>query len=82
MTVSLEGAQLALELWKSDFWYSLFQVVAYLKINMWFTLGYINNIEIIPFLDKSAELAGFLLPPSPLFLGVCVCVLFCFWLIL
>lgn len=44
MNASQEEAQLALELQRSDFWYSLFEVLAYLKIK--FMLGQINNIEI------------------------------------
>lgn len=37
MNASQEETQLALELQRSDFWYSLFQVLAYVKIK--FMLG-------------------------------------------
>lgn len=62
MNVSQEGAQLALELWKSDFWYSLFQVLAYLKINVCGSCWAVSIIlKLYSFLDKIAVLAGFLL---------------------
>lgn len=71
MNVSQEGAQLALELWKADFWYSLFQVLAHLKINVCGSCWAISIIlQLYPFLDKIAVLAGFLLS------------FFFFWLIL
>lgn len=62
MNVSQEGAQLALEWWKSDFWYSLFQVLAYLKMNVCASSWAISIIlKLYPFLDKIAALAIFLL---------------------
>lgn len=58
---SPEGAQLAVELWKPEFWYSLLQVLAYLKINICGSCWDISMIlKLYVFLDKIAALAGFL----------------------
>lgn len=58
--ISQEGVQLALELWKPDFWYSLFQVLAHLKINICGSCWDISMIlKLYLFLDKIAVLAVF-----------------------